>query len=89
MLKECGADCVALAHHGNDRAETFLFHMTRGTGVKGLSSMKPVQGNIIRPLLWAGREEIEKFIKENAYDYVEDATNASDAYTRNKIRQQV
>ena len=89
VLKECGADFVALAHHGNDRAETFLFHLTRGTGVKGLSSMKPVQGNIIRPLLWAGREEIEKYIKENAYDYVEDATNASDSYTRNKIRHQV
>ena len=89
VRKECGADCVALAHHGNDRAETFLFHLTRGTGVKGLGSMRPVQGNVIRPLLWAGREEIEKYIQENAYDYVEDATNASDSYTRNKIRHQV
>ena len=89
VLKECGADCVALAHHGNDRAETFLFHLTRGTGVKGLGSMKPVQGNVIRPLLWVGREEIEKYIQENAYDYIEDTTNASDAYTRNKIRHQV
>ena len=51
--------------------------------------MKPVQGNVIRPLLWAGREEIEKYIQENAYDYIEDTTNASDAYTRNKIRHQV
>ena len=89
VQEKCGASYVALAHHGNDRAETFLFHLTRGTGVKGLGSMKPVQGNVIRPLLWAKREEIEEYVKEHAYDYVEDATNASDEYTRNRIRHQV
>ena len=89
VFKECGADYIALAHHGNDRAETFLFNLSRGTGVKGLSTMKPVQGNIIRPLLWAGREEIEHYIQKNAYDFVEDATNASEQYTRNRIRHQI
>lgn len=88
-LEKCGAKYIALAHHGNDRAETFLFHLTRGTGVKGLGAMKPVQGNVIRPLLWAERKEIEQYIQKNAYDFVEDATNASDQYTRNKIRHQV
>lgn len=80
---------IALAHHGNDRAETFLFHLNRGTGIKGLSSMKPVEGKFIRPLLWAERKEIECYVRENGYDFVEDATNASTDYTRNKIRHQV
>ena len=89
VSKQCGAKYIALAHHGNDRAETFLFNLSRGTGVRGLSAMKPVQGNIIRPLLWAGREEIEHYVQKNAYDFVEDATNASEQYTRNRIRHQV
>ena len=67
VSKKCGADYIALAHHGNDRAETFLFHLSRGTGVKGLSTMKPVQGKIIRPLLWAERENIEHYIQENSF----------------------
>ena len=89
VSKKCGADYIALAHHGNDRAETFLFHLSRGTGVKGLSTMKPVQGKIIRPLLWAERENIEHYIQENKYDFVEDASNYSEQYTRNRIRHQV
>ena len=89
VLEQTGAKSIALAHHGNDRAETFLFHLSRGTGVKGLSSMKPVDGKLIRPLLWAGRKEIEQYVQKNGYEFVEDATNASTDYTRNKIRHQV
>lgn len=89
VLEKTGAAHIALAHHGNDRAETFLFHLSRGTGVKGLGSMKPVEGKIIRPLLWAQRNEIEDYVKVNNYDFVEDGTNASEMYTRNKIRHQV
>ncbi len=89
VLDRTGAKSVALAHHGNDRAETFLFHLCRGTGVRGLGSMKPVQGTVIRPILWAKREEIEEYIRSNGYDYVEDATNSFDHYTRNKIRHQI
>lgn len=89
VQEKCGARYIALAHHGNDRAETFLFNLSRGTGVKGLSAMRPVEGAVIRPLLWAQREEIEDYVEKNAYDFVEDGTNASDQYTRNKIRHQV
>ncbi|MEE1015925.1 MAG: tRNA lysidine(34) synthetase TilS [Lachnospiraceae bacterium] len=89
VQKACGAKYIALAHHANDRAETFLFHLSRGTGVKGLGAMKPVQGEIIRPLLWAKREEIEKYVNANAYDFVEDGTNKLNQYTRNRIRHQV
>ena len=89
VMKEQGAGYVALAHHGNDRAETFLFHLSRGTGVKGLGSMKPVQGTIIRPLLWAERKEIEQYVQEKRYEFVEDATNSQTEYTRNKIRHEI
>ena len=89
VMEKTDAKAIALAHHGNDRAETFLFHLSRGTGVKGLSSMRPVEGNVIRPLLWAERKEIEQYIQKMEYQFVEDATNASADYTRNRIRHQV
>ena len=89
VLEQTNAQAIALAHHGNDRAETFLFHLSRGTGVRGLSSMKPVEGKLIRPLLWAERKTIEQYVQKNGYEFVEDATNASMDYTRNKIRHQV
>ena len=89
VREETGANYIALAHHGNDRAETFLFHLCRGTGVKGLSTMKPVQGDILRPLLWAERKDIEEYVQKNGYEFVEDSTNSEEAYTRNKIRHQI
>ena len=88
-MEQTGAKAIALAHHGNDRAETVLFHLTRGTGIKGLSAMKPTDGTIIRPLLWAGRKEIEQYAQNRNYEFVEDASNATLDYTRNKIRHQV
>ena len=89
VMKKTGGKYIALAHHGNDRAETFLFHLSRGTGVKGLSTMKAVENRLIRPLLWAKRTEIEQYVQEMGYEFVEDATNASVEYTRNKIRHQM
>ena len=89
VLEKTQAQHIALAHHGNDRAETFLFHLSRGSGIRGLSSMKPVEGKMIRPLLWAERAEIERYVKKMAYAYVEDTTNSSVDYTRNKIRHQI
>ena len=89
VLEKTGAEHVALAHHGNDRAETFLFNLSRGTGIRGLSSMRPVEGVFIRPLLWAERADILKFLAEENAAYVEDTTNASEEYTRNRIRHQV
>lgn len=89
VYQKTGAKAIALAHHGNDRAETFLFHLSRGTGMKGLSSMKPAEGDFIRPLLWAKRTEIEQYAQKMKYEFVEDATNYSAEYTRNKIRHQM
>ena len=89
VMEKTKASCIALAHHGKDRAETLLFHLCRGSGIKGLSTMKPVEKPVIRPLLWAERKNILHFLEENGYDYVEDETNQSNQYTRNKIRHEM
>ena len=77
---------IAVAHHANDRAETMLFNLFRGSGLLGASGIQAVNGNIIRPLLCVNRKEIEDFLFKNDIDYVTDETNLTDDYTRNKIR---
>lgn len=77
---------LATAHNSNDTAETVLLNMMRGTGLKGLCGIPPVRGNIIRPLIYCSRDEVEQFCKENSLTYVTDKTNLSDDYTRNKVR---
>ena len=76
---------IAVAHNADDRAETMLFHMFRGSGLKGLSSIRPVRESIIRPLLCVSREQIEAYLREERLDWREDATNGEDVYARNKI----
>lgn len=80
---------IALAHHQNDNAETFLFRLARGTGLKGLGGMAPVKDEYIRPLLCVDREEIERYLKEQDAVYCTDASNASNEYSRNRIRNQI
>ena len=80
---------IAVAHNTNDLAETMLFHLFRGTGPKGLCSIQPKRGNIIRPLLCVDRESIEQYLNENGYSYFTDATNLTDDYSRNMIRHNI
>ena len=80
---------IAVAHHRDDNAETILHHLLRGSGLKGLSGIRPVQGRRIRPLLCAGREEILAYLREKKISWCEDSTNASGDYTRNRIRGQL
>lgn len=80
---------IAVAHHQNDRAETMLFHMVRGTGLRGLGSIPAVRGEIIRPLLYVSRKEIEAYLEQKQVRYYIDASNYSGDYTRNVIRNQV
>lgn len=87
--KAWGAQKIALAHHRDDNAETILHHLLRGSGLRGLSGIRPVQGNRIRPLLCVGRKEIEEYLAEQGLAWCEDSTNLSGDYTRNRIRNQV
>ncbi|WP_312645108.1 tRNA lysidine(34) synthetase TilS [Hydrogenoanaerobacterium sp.] len=80
---------VATAHTLSDSMETTLFHLARGTGLRGLMGIPPVRGNIIRPLITCTREDIEDYCKAQSLSYVTDSTNASDDYSRNRIRHHV
>ncbi len=83
------ADKIAVAHNSNDRCETMLFHLFRGSGIKGLIGIRPVNGNIIRPILCLERSEIEEYLDEREILYCRDVTNATDDYTRNRIRHHI
>ena len=80
---------IAVAHNADDRAETMLFHMFRGSGPKGLSSIRPVRESVVRPLLCADRQQIEAYLAAEGLDWREDSTNGEDAYARNKIRHHI
>jgi len=84
-----GFDCIAVAHHKDDSIETFFINLLRGTGIAGLHGILPKQGNIVRPLLFATRQEIESFYKRNKLKHREDSSNQSDKYLRNKIRHRI
>ncbi len=77
---------TAVAHHGDDNAETVLFHLCRGSGIEGIAGIRPVRGNIIRPFLGVTRREIEDFLEERGQEYRTDTTNADTGYSRNRIR---
>lgn len=87
--REHGLGKIALAHHRNDDAETVLFHLCRGTDVRGLGGIAPVSGFWIRPLLNIGRNEIESYLEKMGISYCTDETNAENVYARNKLRNQV
>ena len=87
--EQLGYEKIAVAHHRNDRVETMLFHMVRGTGLKGLSGIPAARGRIIRPLLAVSRSQIDAYLQEKQIHYYTDETNLSCDYTRNYIRHQV
>lgn len=83
---DSGRKVIALAHNKNDLAETMLHHLCRGTGLRGLSPMKPRKDGIIRPVLCLERREIDEYLKERQIPCALDSTNLEDEYTRNRIR---
>lgn len=89
VREEVLADVIALAHHKNDNVETFLFRLCRGSGLEGLCGIRPVNGRIVHPLLCVSRKEIEEFLEEKKQPYCTDKTNFENAYSRNKIRNQL
>ena len=89
LRQQLGYDKIAVAHHADDQAETFFINLLRGAGLRGLKGMKPQNGNLIRPLLWASREQIHQYAVENQILWREDHTNAETVYLRNRIRNQL
>ena len=86
VLAETNAQCIAVAHHKNDQAETLLLNLIRGTGIRGMAGMYPLRNNIARPLLCVTRQEILSYLNQMKQDYVTDSTNLERDATRNKIR---
>ena len=80
---------IAVAHHLEDQAETVLFNLARGSRLRGLRGMLPVNGRIIRPLLECSRGEIEEFLRERGIAWREDETNEDVRYARNLLRREV
>ncbi len=80
---------IATAHTADDNAETVLMHLVRGTGLKGLGGIMPVNGKRIRPMLTVTRQQVLAFLQEYHISYVEDGTNSQDIYLRNRLRHSV
>jgi tRNA(Ile)-lysidine synthase len=77
---------IALAHHADDQHETFFIRLLRGSGITGLTGMKPRMGSYVRPLLEVSKQEILIYLEHHAIPYVIDATNESPLFLRNRIR---
>lgn len=90
LRRDIDADAICVAHHRDDSVETILMNLTRGTGVNGLTGIKPKNGNIIRPLLCIGRKDIEQYLEQRGQTYVTDSTNLeADEARRNKFRLEI
>ncbi len=86
VAAEHGNGKIAVAHNKNDFAETVIFNMLRGSGLKGMSGIACVRDNIIRPLLCVTRSQIEEYLGCINQSYCNDSTNTTLNYDRNKIR---
>lgn len=86
IRQELNEALIATAHHQDDRAEGVLLNLIRGTGIKGLRSIMPVNGHIIRPLLLLTRDEIMTYLQENHVAYCTDESNYDPVYLRNRVR---
>jgi len=89
LAKEEKFNSIATAHHKDDVAETFMIHLMRGSGLEGLDGIPSKYNNIIRPLLFADRDDILDFMQKNNIFYREDSSNISDKYMRNKVRHHI
>ena len=89
ISQQQGYHVIALAHHQNDAIETILLNLTRGTGIAGMHGILPKNGQLVRPLLFLNRDEIQDIISKEHLGYVEDSSNASVKYARNKLRHEV
>lgn len=86
VFEKTGAHRIATAHTMDDRAETVLMRMLRGSGSRGLSSIRPVSGDIIRPFFAVSRGQVLQYLQEKGEKWIEDSSNTSDVFTRNRVR---
>lgn len=86
VLEKTGSNKVSIAHNKNDKAETMIMNILRGSGISGLKGIEPKRGKYIRPLIECERQEIENYCKEKNLNPRIDKTNFDNTYTRNKIR---
>ena len=86
---DCDYRYIAIAHNMDDNIETLLMNITRGTGIKGLTGIPVKSGSLVRPMLFAKREEIVEFAHSNEIFYREDSSNSSEKYRRNFIRHRI
>lgn len=90
FLQEVAKDGkIATAHTLSDSLETVLFHLSRGTSLKGLCGIPAVRGQIVRPLIDCTRQDVEAYCKLHQIEFMTDSTNLSDTYTRNRLRHRV
>jgi len=86
LRQDIGAETVCVAHHRDDAVETLLMNLLRGSGIHGLTGIRPRNGHIVRPLLCLSRGEVESFLQEAGQQYMNDSTNFMDNVVRNKVR---
>ena len=86
LRQDIGAETVCVAHHRDDAVETFLMNLLRGSGIHGLTGIRPRNGYIVRPLLCVSRQDILQYLDSIGQNYVTDSTNLVDDVLRNKIR---
>ena len=89
LLYRHDAQAIAVAHHADDSIETMLMNLIRGTGLRGLTGIQPRNHKVVRPLLCTNRLEIEAYLIRHDLDHIEDSSNASTDYQRNKFRNEV
>ena len=90
LLDDFDYSKIATAHNANDNLETVLLNFTKGTGIAGLTGIAPIKTNrLIRPLLFARKEEVYQYAKENSISWREDVSNEKNDYQRNRIRNAV
>ncbi len=89
LVKEKKVDFIVTAHHLDDNIETVFLNLARGTGIRGISGMEISNGEIFRPMLKISKKEIVAYAVNHQIEYREDASNASNDYKRNKLRNQI
>lgn len=84
-----GLRAIAMAHHRNDAVETLLMHLLRGTGIAGWAGIPRRSGNVVRPLLSVGRDEILAYASTHRIPFREDSSNTDLAFLRNRVRHEL